>query len=231
MLSHLSPESLERVADMSRLRREREAIAQEAWKQSYRLTAQQESFLLDARMALEEEEETGRAILAKAEAVAFERIIAQKTVPLPGRPSNASTDPDLARRRRQLERQVRATEFRLFCKSNTVTDRLEPTNSDVTLRRAAVTVLRKAYEYSAPAFASDLEDLWKRGIAIAPDLQRQGRTNEFTSELELPPYHDFAIEMRNRYSAYKANQVPKDRRDAASSPLGSASRAAGALYE
>lgn len=211
MQTTLPQDSLDRVSEMCRLRHERETVEQQMWLQSYRLRAEQESFVTAAFNAICDEEEVSRISIGSAQSAAFDRIAEQASEIAPRKASAALSrdDAEISRKRRQLQAQVRCMEFRAFWKQHQASGdsrSLSEDQSALATKRAATIVLRKAYEFSAPKFASDLEDLWKRGLAVAPDLQRQSHTPTIAPDVTPPAYHDFAAEMRHRYAEYSAQR-------------------------
>ncbi len=79
-------------------------------------------------------------------------------------------------------------------------------------------VLRHAYENSAPNFAGDPEEMWRRGITVAPAVQgshmRAGDADRssIAGELQLPAYCDFAMELRHRYREHVAKAGSPEQR-------------------
>lgn len=81
-------------------------------------------------------------------------------------------------------------------------------------------VMRRAYEYAAPPFAADPEELWRRGVIVPPDLQSGAGTlrssnrpfasdsavaaevDDMIQKLSLPAYHDFSMKVRQRYQRF-----------------------------
>jgi hypothetical protein len=119
------------------------------------------------------------------------------------------------RRRKKLKRLARQRDQAIFhgfwqqhqMRGNKVEETAEA--KEVRLKNQAVNIIRKGFEFSAPPFAADPEDLWRRGITVAPDLQRTAMTDttkldspqaKIAAELQLPPYHEFALRKRHEYA-------------------------------
>jgi hypothetical protein len=200
--ANLPPESVERVAEMCRLRRERQLADQQVWEQDARLRQEQQRFAAELIASLVDEETHARALVLRSENIGFDRLIAQRRAATSAGASSKASHEHIA----EVRRSVQAATFRQFWQNRKVgAANFSPSAPEgAELRRNAVTVLRHAYAHSAPPFAADPEDLWKRGVIVPPDFQRGAQATPAAIQLDLPAYHDFALAMRNKYAASKS---------------------------
>jgi hypothetical protein len=63
-------------------------------------------------------------------------------------------------------------------------------------------VLRRAYTNSAPAFATDPEELWKRGQALPPTAAAAATAPIGVGDIDLPAYHDLGAKLREKYQKH-----------------------------
>jgi len=204
--SALPTDSVERVKEMCRLRRERQVVEHQIWEQDSRVQQEHERFVLEMTSTLEDDEMAARATVSRAEERAFGRLIENARNGAESlAPTNLSEE---SRRRQQLQKAVQRSTFRQFWQTHTSGTTI-PQNShdaDVRARRDAVAVLRRSYAHSAPKFAADPEDLWRRGITVAPDAQQSACDDKAAQFLHLPAYHEFALTLRSRYAAERGLQ-------------------------
>ena len=222
----LTKESLARIAELSRGRRERMMAEDEFHAQGAQLRETAADFTLELSRGLVDDEELARTIVVKSEEKAFDRVARQ----FYEHNEQYREDQSLLygikeleeRRRKKLKRLQRLKDKAIFhhfwtqhqAGGNTVQETQE--SKEARLKTQAVNIMRKAFEYSAPPFAADPEDLWRRGITVAPDLQRNAMADntkldspqaKIAAELQLPPYHEFALKKRHEYEEMCARRA------------------------
>jgi hypothetical protein len=199
--SPLPSDSVARVMEMCKLRRERQVAEHQVWEQDSRVRQEHEKFVSELTGALEDDELAARSIVAKTEQRAFGRI--HENAENAASTLRSTMTSEESQRKIALQRQLQRAAFRHFWNQHTSTVPVTSSGScdaDVQARRDAVSVLRRSYAHSAPIFASDPEDLWRRGIAVAPDLQQAACEDPEVQALRLPAYHEFAMTLRSRYA-------------------------------
>jgi len=78
-------------------------------------------------------------------------------------------------KKKRLQQELDHEKFRAFWKHRNSAVRDDGTLDDKErMWNRVMPLVRKAYEYSAPAFATDVEELWCRGVVVPPDLQSAG---------------------------------------------------------
>ena len=205
--SMLPSDSITRVMEMCRMRRERQTAEQQVWEQDNRLRFEQERYIHELSAGLEEDEMAARGALSKAQERAWARVVELSNS---GKHGLDTTGSDACSRRRNLERQYKKATFRAFWKQHDApTSASARTASDVQARRDAVMVLRQAYAHSSPQFAANPEDLWRRGVVVAPDAQvppEHGHSGE-QIHVPIPAYHEFALRMRSQYERERRQRL------------------------
>ena len=195
----LPPDSVARVMELCRLRRERQAAEHQVWEQDSRLRMEHDQYMAELTCSLEEDEAAARASIVKAFARSYERILEMWTT---ASASHRHSGTQETKQRHDLEKRIRQATFRQFWSNHSSSTGFCTSEIDrgVQARRDAVTVLRRSYAHSAPKFASDPEDHWRRGIAVAPDLQHSAAVTGGCNPVSLPAYHEFAMRLRTRYA-------------------------------
>jgi hypothetical protein len=224
--SALSEESLARVAAMTRLRRERFAAEEARWAQREAEQAESGRANVELTSGLADDEAEERAGVAAGERRARERLAGQQRDGSSGHGEDMERhrrvqelEANRDRRVRQLRSELEKERFRAYWAEHRTAKHWEQQPEYQHRRKhdgklgGATAVLRKAYEHSAPPFATDPAELARRGVTAAPELQERtmgrlvGASGDdaaaalIQSRLQLPPYHQFAAGMRERYAA------------------------------
>lgn len=209
----LPQDSLMRIAEMSRARRQRAMAEEEVWAEQVKFRDEANSLLAQSINAVADEEALAREVARKSEDKAFDRLMKVFEDELDrnrGESEKLKRIHMLEKRRdkklRQLEQELHRESFRSFWSSKAAHPvETRPANDRTTLANQTTTTLRHAYQFSAPLFATDPEEFWRRGVTIAPDLQRSMgvRANAdgdgIGEELNLPAYHELALKLRAKY--------------------------------
>ena len=222
----LGRDSLVRIAELSRGRRERMMAEDEFFAQGAQLRETAGDFVLELSRGLVDDEELARTIVVKSEEKAFDRIAKLAAEQYETFREDAGTIASIrelekrrAKKLRRLQKLKEQAIFHAYWETHRERGtKIEETQEarEVRLRLQAVNIVRKAYEYSAPPFAADPEDLWRRGITVAPDLQRNAMADpsrfdspqaKIAAELQLAPYHEFALKARHHYEEFVARRA------------------------
>jgi hypothetical protein len=223
----LPPESVARIVAMCRSRRERVLADEEVHAQNIRLQDESATFLRQMILGLEEEEATMRTGLIKTEergAVAIARqmedsarVFEQQLEALRQR---RNVERMVQLKKKRLQQELDHEKFRAFWKQHHADRPTSDVEEKDKMWNRLMPLVRRAYEYAAPPFATDPEELWCRGVVVPPDLQssssrvprRAADVRTLTgsdevsellqNELKLPAYHDFGMKLRQQYSQF-----------------------------
>ena len=237
-ISSMPSDSLMRVAEMSRARRARLLADEETWAQEVNFQDKADEYVQHEAKILSAEEGTARNVLARNEEKGFDRIcrmFAEQNINFRGSDSRFHQQREFEAKKaaeiKRLQQELQREAFRAFWEkekasnSHSTKHRSSLGNTrgsqpgdphDVTL---ATSVLRMAYEHSVPPFVTDPEEVWRRGVTVAPDLQRSFGASHSTrhhdgnaigSELNLPTFHEYSRTMQEKFMKWKLQQQQQE---------------------
>lgn len=210
-ISALSKDSLERVAELSRRRREQ--LLQEEDEEVK--MQEQKGIAAGERNEMAEDERLEREQLIRLEEK--ERDALRKrgdSHSIKQKLENFNRVRLLEERRdkkiRALQQEIAREVFRATWQAPTEhrhSPRPHMLSSSPQLRqqgmREATILLRHAHEYAVPPFATDPEECWGRGVTVAPDLQHGAIGTSDLSKAKLPSYHELGAVLRQKFAEAK----------------------------
>lgn len=227
--SSISEDTRARVAAMLKSRRDRMMEEEREFLENLRNDEANASFTREIAGTLTEDEQTARLIVKKQCDKAFERIVktfdeqfqhlaAGMLTLRQQKEIEASRDKKL----RALEKELNRERFYLYWdmhqqqrndmlrhgvfagspKRDKNGQEADVTSPEAQMHRMTA-ILRRAYENSAPQFATDPEELWKRGQALPPTAASSRTVGAKQNEFDLPAYHELGKQLREKYQQFQ----------------------------
>jgi hypothetical protein len=210
-VSNLPPDSILRVAEMTRARRARLLAEEETWAQEGTFGDKEDEFAQQELRLIMADEDTARSALHRTEEKARDRILRSfaenellKSEAVGDRRQRQQFEKLRQREMKSLNDDLKRKAFYAFWEkerssgSKATHSHSQRSGSERPLDRVneATMILRMAYHHSVPPFTTDPEEVWRRGVTVAPDFQHQDPVG---AELNLPRFHEYAARMRNKF--------------------------------
>lgn len=210
-VSSLPPDSILRVAEMTRARRARLLAEEETWAQEGTFGDKEDEFAQQELRLIMADEDTARSALNRTEEKARDRILRSfaenellKSEATVDRRQRQQFEKLRQREMRSLNDDLKRKAFYAFWEKERATGshaahfQSHRSGLDRSVDRVneATMILRMAYHHSVPPFTTDPEEVWRRGVTVAPDFQHQ---DPLGAELSLPRFHEYAARMKNKF--------------------------------
>lgn len=232
--SSISDDTRQRVAAMLKSRRDRMMEEEREFLDSLKNEEATATFTREIAVTLNEDELTSRTIIKKQEEKAFDRLVKvfdeqfqhlsagmltvrqQKEIEASRARKIKALETDLNRERfylywdmhqkqrdDMLRHGVGGSAGSPFGSSSSKKQQADPNSQEAQMHRMTA-VLRRAYENSAPQFATDPEELWKRGQALPPTAATSTTIGSQPGEFDLPAYHELGKKLRDQYRKHQS---------------------------